>query len=111
MSFLFFSILGCRQDATMKISRIQELEKAISEQQRELDHRQEQSKDYETKLLKLQEQARIESEQGEKLDQTLEECQREMTTLIEQQDEMKEHHKNEMKDKMNEVLLPVTIIS
>ena len=95
--------LGCRQDLTVKTARIQELEKAINEHQTELDHRQNQSKEYEEKLSKLQEQARIENERGAKLDHALQECQQEMEAHIEQLAEMKEHHENELNNKQSEV--------
>ncbi len=98
-----FLTTACRQDLTVKTSRVQELEKAISEQQRELEHRQKQSKEYEERLLKLQEQATVENERGEKLDQALQECQLEMTTHIERLAEMKEQREQELNTKIAEV--------
>ena len=87
----------------MKTSRVQELEKAVAEHQRELEHREEQSKDYEEKLKRLQEQASVESGRGEKLDEALQECEQQIVAHIEQLDEMKKQHKDEMKSKKDEV--------
>lgn len=95
--------LACRQDVTGKASRIQDLEKAIAEQHRKLEHSEIHSKEYEENLSKLHEQAKLESERGEKLDHALQQCKQEMITHIEQLALLKEQHKHELNSKMTEV--------
>ena len=96
---------ACRQDVTVKTARVQELEKAINVHQGELEHKQQQSKEYEDRLLKLQQQATVENERGEKLDQALQECQQEITAHIQKLDKMKEQHEQELNAKTAEVKL------
>jgi chromosome segregation ATPase len=100
---LYFFTPACRQDATVKTARIQELEKAINGHQGELQHRQQQSKEYEERLSKLQQQATVENKRGEKLDQALQECQQELTAHIQQLDKMKDQHGHELDAKITEV--------
>ena len=95
--------LACRQDVTVKTSRVQELEKAVTEHQRELQHRQNQSKEYEQKLSQLQEKTTVESERGVELDKALQECQQEMKAHIERLAEVKEQHEYELNSKIAEV--------
>ena len=87
----------------MKISRIQELERGLVEQQRELSHRDKQSIEYEEKLSMLQEKAKIEDERGMKLDETLKECQQELQDHIKQLENTRHTHQHEMAAKENEV--------
>ena len=77
----------------------------MNEQQRELEYKQHQSKEYEAKLSNLQEHVRVETERGEKLDQTLVECQEEMKVYIEQLNEMKQQHEYDINNKITEVVL------
>ena len=83
----------------------------MNEQQRELEYKQHQSKEYEAKLSNLQEHVRVETERGEKLDQTLVECQEEMKVYIEQLNEMKQQHEYDINNKITEVVLVLSPFS
>lgn len=81
------------------------MEKALEEHKRELEQRDQQRAGFETMLAKLQAKAKLEAERGVKLDETLKECRQEMNAHIEQLEAAKHKHEQEMKEKMEEVIV------